>query len=153
MNLFHNPNTIAESYGVRIAAGLIIYFLIMKVLGLGHQVELRFLNLIILVSGVYYALREFRRTHEDRLNYFRGLIVGVTASGIGSLLFGLFLFAYMQVDGSFMESIRQNEQMGRFLNPYIASFIVVLEGFFSGFLVTFILLNWIQTEEVNVPQS
>ena len=81
------------------------------------------------------------------------LLAGVATAGIGSLIFGLFLFVYMQLDVEMMESIKVNEPMGRYLNPYIAAFIVVLEGFFSGFLVTFVLLNWINTDEVNVPQS
>jgi hypothetical protein len=153
MHIFNNPNRIAENYGLKIALGLIIYFLLMRILHLSNHVELRFMNLVILTAGVYYGLKYFKKTHGDNLNYFRGLITGVAIAGIGSLLFGLFLFAYMQIDGDLMEHIRQTEQMGRYLNPYIASFIVVLEGFFSGLLVTFVLLNWITTDEVNVPQS
>ncbi len=153
MNIFKNPDRIAEGYGIKIAVGLVAYFIVMRLLDLGHIVELRFMNLAILTAGVHAALKQFRKTHEDHLNYFRGLITGVTAAGIGSLLFGLFLFTYMQMDAQLMESIRVNEPMGRFLNPYIASFIVVLEGFFSGFLVTFVLLNWVTTDEVNVPQG
>ena len=44
-----------------------------------------------------------------------------------------------------------NEQMGVHLNPYMASFIVVLEGVFSGLLVTFVLINWVTTDDVNDP--
>jgi hypothetical protein len=153
MHIFNNPNRIAENYGLKIALGLIIYFLLMRILHLSNHVELRFMNLVILTAGVYYGLKHFKKTHGDNLNYFRGLITGVAIAGIGSLLFGVFLFAYMKIDGDLMEHIKQTEQMGRYLNPYIASFIVVLEGFFSGLLVTFVLLNWITTDEVNVPQS
>jgi hypothetical protein len=153
MNFFNNPERIAESYGVRIALGLTFFFIFMKLVGLGHNVELRVLNLVILTAGVHYALRKFRMTHGDHLNYFRGLIMGVATAGIGSLLFGLFLFGYMQLDADMMQSIQDNEPMGRYLNPYIVSFIIVLEGFFSGFLVTFVLLNWVTTDEVNVPQG
>jgi hypothetical protein len=153
MNVFSNPNRISENYGLKIALGLIIYFVLMKVFGLGHIVELRFMNLAILTGGVYLALRQFRKTHDDQLNYFRGLVTGVATAGIGSLLFGIFLFAYMQIDVDLMQSIKDNDPMGRYLNPYMAAFIVVLEGFFSGLLVTFVLLNWITTDEVNVPQS
>lgn len=150
MNIFTNPNRIAENYGLRIAAGLIGYFLVMKMFGLSHHVELRFINLAILTAGVFAALKKFKRTHGDSLNYFRGLITGVATSGIGALLFGVFLFIYMKVDADMMQSIIKNEPMGRYLNAYMASFIVVLEGFFSGFLVTFLLLNWVTTDEVNV---
>lgn len=151
MNLFTDPNRIPENYGLRIAVGLIAYFLLMKVIGLSHHVELRLVNLVILSLGVYLALKKFKNEHADHLNYFRGLIMGVATAGIGSLGFGLFLFIYMQLDSSMMASIVANEPMGRYLNPYMSAFIVVLEGFFSGLLVTFVLLNWVNTDQVNEP--
>lgn len=153
MDFFKNPNRIPESYGLRIAIGLIAFFMLMKVSGLSHHAELRLLNLFILVGGVYFALRRFKKTHEDRLNYFRALVIGVATAAVGSLVFAVFLFLYMQADVDLMQSIRDNEPMGRYLNPYIASFIVALEGVFSGLLVTFILINYVHTEEVNVPQG
>ncbi|SKC79105.1 DUF4199 domain-containing protein [Ohtaekwangia koreensis] len=151
MSLLSNPNRIPENYGLRIAAALIIYFIIMKMVGLSHHVELRLINLVILTGGVYYALKKFKSTHTDSLNYFRGLVTGVATAGIGSLIFGIFLFFYMKLDTDMMKSIVDNEPMGRYLNAYITAFIVVLEGFFSGLLVTFVLLNWVATDEVNQP--
>ena len=64
-----------------------------------------------------------------------------------------FLFVFMNLDEALMSSIRQNEPMGRFMNPYIASCVVALEGVFSGLLVTFILINFVETDEVNQPQG
>lgn len=153
MNLFKDPNRIPENYGLRIAAGLIAYFLVMKLVGLSHHVELRLVNLVILTAGIYLALKKFKLTHTDHLNYFRGLIMGVATGGIASLVFGVFLFIYMQLDSNMMQSIIENEPMGRYLNPYMSAFIVVLEGFFSGLLVTFVLLNWVTTDEVNTPMD
>lgn len=151
MNIFSDPNRISENYGLRIAAGLIAFFLVMQLIGLGHHVELRLVNLVILTVGIYAGLKKFKSTHTDHLNYFRGLIMGVATGGIGSLVFGLFLFIYMKLDASFMQSIIDNEPMGRYLNAYMSAFIVVLEGFFSGLLVTFVILNWVTTDEVNTP--
>lgn len=153
MTFLNDPERIPQSYGLRIAVGLIVYFLIMHFAGLSHEVELRLLNLLILVTGVYLALKKFRETHEYHLNYFRALITGVSTAAIGSFLFAGFLFIYMSVDESLMSSIRENEPMGRYMNPYIASFVVALEGLFSGLLVTFILINFIATDEVNEPQG
>lgn len=149
MSFFSNPNRIPESYGLRIAAGLIGFFLIMKLVGLSHHVELRLLNLFILSGGVYMALKKFKQSHHDRLNYFRGLVTGVATAAVGSLVFALFLFLYMQLDSEMMQFIIENEPMGRYMNPYIASFIVALEGVFSGLLVTFVLINYVSTDEVN----
>jgi hypothetical protein len=153
MRFLNDPDRIPESYGLRIGVGLIVYFVVMHLVGLSHHVELRLMNLLILVAGVFLALRKFKETHNAHLNYFRALVTGVSTAAIGSLMFAVFLFAYMKLDSSLMESIVTNEPMGRYLNPYIASFIVALEGLFSGLLVTFILINYVTTDEVNEPQG
>ena len=150
MSLFSNPNRIPESYGLRIAAGLIGFFVLMFVLGFGHVVELRLLNLFILAGGVHFALKKFSETHGASINYFRALVTGVSTAAIGSAIFGAFLFIFLKIDIGFMEWIVENEPMGRYMNPYIASFIVILEGVFSGLLVTFVLINYINTEVDNV---
>jgi hypothetical protein len=148
MNVFNNPNQIHINYGLKIAGGLIVYFLIMKFAGLLNVVELRLLNLVIQVAGVYLALRTFKRTHQDHLNYFRALVTGVATAAMGAIIFAAFLFIYMQfIDTAFMQFIIDNEPMGRFLNPYMASFIIGLEGVFSGLLVTFVLINYVDTDE------
>jgi hypothetical protein len=149
MSLFTNPNRIPENYGLKIGAGLIVFFLLMKVTGLVHHYELRFLNVIIQVSGIYFALKKFKETHGQHINYFRALVTGVSAGAIASLLFAIFLFAYLMVDQSLMLDIIEKEPMGQYLNPYIASFMVALEGIFSGLLFTFILINYITTDEVS----
>jgi len=148
MSLFTDPNRIPENYGLRIAGGLILYFVVMHFTGLGHHVELRLLNLLIQAGGIYFALKKFKQTHQDHMNYFRGLVTGVATGSIGSILFAVFMFIWMKVDASLMASIIKNEPMGRYLNAYMASFIVALEGVFSGLLVTFVLINYIDTDEV-----
>jgi hypothetical protein len=149
MSIFTNPNRIPQNYGIKIAGGLIVYFLIMNFVGLGHHVELRLLNLVIQTVGVYFALKKFKETHGASLNYFRALITGVATAAIGSGLFALFMFAYMQLDDSLMQSVIENEPMGRYLNAYMAAFIVALEGVFSGLLVTFVVINYVHTDEVS----
>ena len=148
MSFFNNPNRIPENYGLRIAAGLILFFLVMRLVGFHHHVELRLCNLLTLMAGIYFGLKKFKETHDNHINYFRALITGVGIGAVGSVVFGLFMFIYMKLDISLMQSIIDNEPMGRYLNPYMASFIVALEGVFSGLLVTFVLLNYFTTDEV-----
>lgn len=153
MSLFTNPNRIPENYGLKIAGGLIAFFLIMKVSGLAHIYELRFLNVIIQVGGIYFALKKFRETHDEHMNYFRALVTGVATGAVSSVIFALFLFIYLSVDPGFMQDIITKEPMGRYLNPYITSFMVALEGLFSGLLFTFIIINYVNTDDVNDPQG
>ncbi len=151
MSLFTDPNRIPENYGLKITGGLIAFFLLMRVLNLHHHVELRLVNLVILSVGIYYALKKFKSSHSDHMNYFRGLITGAAVGAVSSSLFGIFMFLYMKIDTGLMQSIIDNEPMGHYLNPYIASFIVALEGLFSAMLVTFLLLNSVNTDDVNDP--
>jgi len=148
MSFFSNPNRIPENYGLRTAAGLIIYFVIMNVAGLSHRVELRLLNLFIVVAGIYFGLKKFKELHGQHINYFRALVTGVAIGAVASAVFAVFMFAYMKLDSGMMQSIIDNEPMGRYLNAYMAAFIVALEGFFSGLLVTFVLINYMTTDEV-----
>lgn len=151
MSIFTDPNKIPLNYGLKIAGGLVAYFILMNLISLGNHVELRLLNLFILGAGIFFGLKKFKETHEDHLNYFRALITGVAIGAVGSAIFGFILFVYMSVSPAFMDSLKAGEQMGLHLNPYMASFIVVLEGVFSGLLVTFVLINWVTTDDVNDP--
>ncbi|MBL7870864.1 MAG: DUF4199 domain-containing protein [Cyclobacteriaceae bacterium] len=153
MSLFTNPNRIPENYGLKIAGGLIAFFLIMKLVGLVHHYELRFLNVFIQVGGIYFALKKFRETHGQHLNYFRALITGVATGAISSAIFAIFLFGYLTLDSNLMQGVIENEPMGRYLNPYISAFMVALEGLFSGLLFTFIIINYVETDDVNDPQG
>ena len=153
MSLFTNPNRIPENYGLKIAGGLIAFFLIMKLVGLVHHYELRFLNVFIQVGGIYFALKKFRESHGQHLNYFRALITGVATGAISSAIFALFLFGYLTIDANLMQGVIDNEPMGRYLNPYITAFMVALEGLFSGLLFTFIIINYVVTDDVNDPQG
>jgi hypothetical protein len=151
MSLFTDPNKIPLNYGLKIAGGLSVYFFLMVFIDKGHHVELRLLNLFILAAGIFFGLKKFKETHEDHINYFRALVTGVSIGAVGSSIFGFLLFVYLKIDSGFMDVMMQNEQMGLHLNPYMASFIVVLEGVFSGLLVTFVLINWVTTDDVNDP--
>jgi hypothetical protein len=149
MNIWNRNDRIVEIYGTIIALGLIVYFFLMYALGLIHVIELRLFNLFIMLSGVLFALKQYRRTHAGNLDYFRALVVGNGAAALGTLTFTLFIFIYLKLDHNLMESIRREEPLGLNLNPFIASFAIFIEGIFSGFMCTYLLTNYIVTNQVN----
>jgi hypothetical protein len=153
MNLWNRSDRIPEIYGTLIALGLTMYFIIMYAVGLVYIIELRLLNIFILMAGVYYALKQYSRTHEGHLNYFRGLTIGVAASTIGASTFAFLLFILLELDKDLLRTILIHEPMGEHLNPFIACAVITLEGVFSGFFVTFVLLNWMNTDRVNDPND
>ncbi len=143
MNSILQTKRIDFYYGLLIAGGLIVYFLIMKFTGLVHVVELRVFNLFIMASGIYAVMRRFRQTDlNQQFNYIRAFFLGVSTAIFASILFAVFFFIYVTfIDRALMTSIIEKEPMGRFLNPYVASFIIAVEGVLSGILVTFMIIN------------
>lgn len=146
MNIWNRATRIPEIYGTLIALGLIIYFFIMYAAGLVHVIALRFLNLGIVITGVYYALKQFKRTHNGRLDYFNALVVGCTTVLLGVATFTVFLFAYLNVDNNLMKSIAETQPLGYYLDPYIASAAVFFEGVFSNALLVYLLANFLATD-------
>lgn len=149
MKITDYPNRIGEIYGTFIFLGLVVYFFAMQFLGLLHVIELRLLNLPIMGVGIYLALMQFKRTHRGHLDYFRALVLGVSTSFIGTSTFVLFLFIYMKLHASFLTSILEGEALSEYMNTYIATFAVWIEGIFSGFIMTFILINFLETDKVS----
>ena len=137
-------------YGLLTAGGLVLYFLIMKFTGLVHVVELRVLNLFIMATGIYAVMRRFRLTDlNQQFNYMRAFFLGVSTAIFASILFALFFFIYVTfIDRELMTSIIEREPMGRFLNPYVASFVIAVEGVLSGILVTFMIINVKNADEI-----
>lgn len=148
LNLWNRPDRIPEIYGSLITIALIVYFFLMYAIGLVHVIELRLLNLLIMLAGIYGALRQYKRTHEGHLNFFRAISTGVATSVIGTSTFAVFLLLYLKVDGHLMQDIILREPMGRYLNEYIAAAAITIEGVFSGFTMTYLLVNFIETDKV-----
>ncbi len=146
------PTRISEKYGLLTAGGLIVYFFLMKILGLVHVVELRALNIFILAGGILLALRAFKKVKPDTFEYFPALGTGALTSIVACAVFSLFTFFYLNIiDPSLMEAIIENDPMGRYLNPYLASVIISVEGIASGLLITFIIVNYM--EPVHKPRE
>lgn len=146
MRIWTRGTRIPEIYGTLIALGLIVYFFVMYAAGLIHVIELRVLNLFIMLAGIWYALRQFKRTHNGRLDYFHSLTTGVATAAIATGTFSVFLFIYLSLDKQLMNMIAENEPLGFYLNPYIAAFVVQLEGLFSGFGLSYLLTNFLATD-------
>ncbi len=140
---------IAEKYGLFIAIGLIFFFFVMRLFGLLYIVELRAFNLLIVVFGILGALKTMQKKLPERFTYFQGIGTGILTGIIGSAVFSLFVFFYVSfLDGGLMQSIIENEPMGRFMNPYIVSVIIAVEGIASSMLVAFILMNYLDPHKL-----
>jgi EamA domain-containing membrane protein RarD len=148
-----NTGELSQIYGTLIFFALTFYFLLMYAVGLIHVVELRFVNIFFMITGVYLAMRQYRTNHNGELNYFRALALGTATGFIATTTFGIFLFFFLQLEGDLMQSIRANEPIGQYLNPYIATCVVMMEGALSGFGVSYMLVNYMSTDKATTPSG
>jgi hypothetical protein len=130
-------------YGLILTAGLIIFFLIMKVAGLTHVTELRVLNFFIVLAVLYRAFKHFReRDINKQFNYLQAFMFGFFTTAVGTVLFSVFIFFYIQfIDPGLMETVRQKAPLGEYLNPYLIACALIAEGSLSGALATFMMIN------------
>ena len=133
---------VAVKYGLIVFGSLVLYFLIMKWAGLFEIHELRSLNFIILIIGVWKALNYAKKKSD--LKYFEGIGLGALTSLIGVIPFALFIFFYLQADPQFLANIKATEAFGQYLNPYILAFLIAFEGGISGILVSFGMMQYLK---------
>lgn len=132
-------------YGLLIFTGLTAFFIIMKLVGLVHVLELRVLNLFIVGAGIYYGIREYRRQYEHGTNYFNSFRFGLITGAVGIIPFAFMMVAYLSASPEFMAEVRATEIMGPYLNPINVGFVILAEGLGSAFLVTYTVMQYMKS--------
>ena len=127
--------------GILVFVGLVAYFLIMKAVGLEHNLELRALNIVIMGAGVFYSIKSIKKNNAD-FNYFKGIGTGMITAVSSSLAFSVFVFIYLMSNPDFLQEIKSVEPFGNYLNAFLISFIIIMEGSGSGFFLSFGIMQW-----------
>ncbi|MDX5418178.1 MAG: DUF4199 domain-containing protein [Hymenobacteraceae bacterium] len=144
-------------YGLFTAIGLIVYFFLMKLLGLVHIVELRFLNGLLMAIGVTLAIRAYKISVHGNIGYFRGLGTGAITAVVATVLFASFMLIYIKVGGEEMvEMLTADQYFGERIQatPGVVIFsVLMLEGLISGFMIAFIAMQYFKRREHKVPGS
>jgi len=133
---------IAIRYGLIMATGFILYFLIMQALGFGGNYYFRIFNAVIHLSIITVAIKAYKDRYPDEFNYISGVVTGVVTSLVGVIPFAIFMLIFLSLTPDFMESIRlEAENVGRYLTPFTASLIVLLEGLAVSVLASYIIMR------------
>lgn len=148
---------IGLKYGLLTAAGLILYFFLMKLLGLIHITELRFLNGLIMAIGVVLAIRALKIVSSGKIGYFKGLGTGVITAVVATVLFASFMVAYIGIAGEdLIEMLTAERYFGQRVasTPGIVIFsVLMLEGLISGFFISFIAMQYFKRNDYKTPNS
>ena len=130
-------NSIHTRYGIIIAGSLIVYFLVVKLLGLHENPWLRVLNGLIVAYGIYAAIKRKKAKQGANFNYYSGARTGIYTGFIGTIIFIIFMAVYMfHLDPAFPEKIMDVWMRNYYQGPGILLFILAIEGFASTVVLT-----------------
>jgi hypothetical protein len=131
-------------YAGFIALGLLIYFLLMKLLGFETMVELRYLNFVIMLIGIRLFIMRLKRENNGNLDYLHSLGYGFVVAALASLFFSTFMFIYLSyIDTAMMQNIQAHQPFGQYLTPSSAAIVLLLEGDASGAIIAFVLAQYV----------
>ena len=140
--------------GLLTSLGLITYFMVMKAFGLHDIIELRFFNFFILLGGVVYAIRKFKRESEEGEFYLMGLAEGMYTSAVAVVSFGIFMSFYLAYfDTALMKHIQSSVTMGEYINGLTIFFTIAMEGLASGAIITLCAMQYFKSDSAEKKEE
>lgn len=122
-------------YGILIAIILIVYFLILKVIGLHEYPVLSAVNGLVFGLGIYLAMKKYA-SRKRNFKYEKGFEVGLLSGGIATIIFTIFMAIYMfQIDTEFSAGIMERWN----LEYDLGTLMLVLSILIMGFATTLVL--------------
>lgn len=133
---------IALKYGLMMAAGFTLYFLVMQAIGLGTNYYFRILNALIQLLFITAAIKAYKDHYPKEFNYVGGVTTGVLTSAIGVLPFTVFMGIFLSITPDFMAEIQaQAESLGTYLTPFTAVLIIAVEGLAVSIVVSYVIMR------------
>ena len=131
-----------------IYTGIVIFFIIMKLLGLDNVSELRFLNFIFVLWGVNNAIKTNIDFNNDSL-YINNFSLGIATSviGVAFTIIGLMIYVGF-IQPSFMSVLENSSFWGKELSLTMVVFALAIEGIASSVICSFILMQFYKNYKV-----
>ncbi len=128
-----------------IATGVyILYFMIMKLAGLAHIPELRFVNYFLYFFVTYYALYDLVKIKKVGLEYLEGMAFTFILGAISFLTFALFVLGYSLFSPFFLEIVGREMQSAQQLGIFAPALVVSAEGFGISSVVSLCMMQYFQ---------
>ena len=136
--------------GIFTALGLIFYFVIMRLFNLHKITELHYVNILVLFLGLWFVIKRKVKI-KGEIKYFEGLKSGIVVTLVSLIIFNVFMFVYATIiDPPFLEFLKENIQLSNGLTSQQTMLnvmgILTIEGLSSGFIMTFILMQYYKAD-------
>ena len=110
-------------YGIYACIAYIMYFILMRLIGMATVIELRFANYLFLLIAAYYASLKAENIKQWRLKYLQAFIVIFITGAFSFFYFSIFLLIYSRFDpiitNAFNAAFSGSESTGAFGVPFL----------------------------------
>ena len=130
--------------GLIITVCLIIYFMIMRYFQLTDSALAWSFNFVLLFSGISLTYRYYRLKTNPNVEYFSGMLLGTAITSVSVIVFTLFIYLYFSTLTSDQLLLLQDNIlfMGGTLSPLKIAAATFVEGFSSGIVIGFIIMQY-----------
>jgi len=138
-------------YGIGIAVVLIVYFLILKVIGLHVYPVLSAFNGVIIGAGIFMAITFYKKNHT-KFKFEKGFQAGLFSGFLGAILFTAFMAIYIyHLDSEFATHILGNWE-SNYNYPSLLLATVLIMGLATSFVLTLSFMQLLK-ESWNTNQN
>ncbi|MDX5418179.1 MAG: DUF4199 domain-containing protein [Hymenobacteraceae bacterium] len=144
---------VATKYGIYVGIAHIAYFLIMRLFGLLHIVELSFFSGLFLIIGIVVAISKFKKIRNGMINYFQGLGIGATVGVVSSSILAVFLAIYISLlDATYLANLQASALFPESISLLWLFILTIVYGTVPGFLIAFIAMQWFKRPDHTVSE-
>ncbi|MEW7278740.1 DUF4199 domain-containing protein [Aquimarina sp. 2201CG1-2-11] len=130
-------STIPVKYGILIALGLIIYFLLLSLFGVQTNPIYSLGNGIIVGIGLYKAMKNYKLEKQHNFEYQKGFMAGLLTGFNATLIFTSFFAIYVtNINTSFLPEMLANWSSHYHVGVGIVVFVAAIMGFATTFVLT-----------------
>lgn len=130
--------------GLIAAAGMALYFLIMRLFGLHTVVELRYLNMFFMFGASIYTISHHKHI-QGRIKYLEGLKVGFLTSIVAAGAFAIFMLIYLINDPGFVHYLNVHANLHNALGPVSLATHIFIESLTAGAIFGFVAMQFYRT--------
>lgn len=135
---------------LKIYGGIVVYFFLMKILGLENITELRLLNFLIVVWGINSSIKQNLYKNNDN-TYLTNLSIGFSTSFFSVLAVAFSLIFYITfIDYNLLLIMENSNVWGRNLTLGKIVFAILIEGLASSVICTFIVMQYWKKYKINI---
>ncbi|EZH74876.1 membrane protein [Aquimarina atlantica] len=130
-------STIPVTYGLLIAAGLIVYFLLLSLIGVQTKPVFSLGNGIIVALGLYKAMKNYKQEKGSDFEYQKGFMAGLFTGFNATIVFIIFFAIYVtNINTNFLPEMLANWSSHYHVGVGIVVFVAAVMGFATTFVLT-----------------